>query len=418
MTATLSYDPTCKVHLISLRRPFRHSPSANSAMKVLHVVPYISPLYGGPSAVVAQMANTLSCLGVQVDVATTTAHGQVELDVCTGQPISCNGVRYFYFSRQSPKFWMFSWALRCWLYRNVRNYDLVHVHNLFAYTTLPACAAARHFGKPYVITPHGMLDPWCLSHKWWKKLPYYYLLEHRNLQHASAVHVTSSFEAVGMANLGFDAKTHVIPLTVEMADGQERTYQDEHPLSLLFFSRLVPIKGLPSLLQALALLRERAGMAVVLKIAGQGSSEYLSELHAMVNSLKISESVEFVGFLQGEAKSKIFADADVFVLPSYHENFSLSTAEAMAAGLPVIVSDQVGIAQEISMAAAGIVVPIDSPVALADAIEKFGSAQARRTAGENGRQLVKQQFSKEQFGESLLQLYNDAINPTLGSGTH
>lgn len=387
-------------------------------MKVLHVIPYASSLYGGPAAVIAQMADTLSSLGVEVDVVTTTAHGRVELGVRTGQPIIINGVRYFYFTRQGPKFWMFSWPLRCWLYRHVRDYDLVHVHGLFAYTTLPACAAARHFGKPYVITPHGMLDPWCLSHKWWKKLPYYYLLERRNLRHASAVHVTSSFEAVGMANLGFDAKTHVIPLTVEAPDRQERTYQDEHPLSLLFFSRLVPIKGLPSLLQALALLRTRSGMAVVLKIAGQGSSEYLSELQAMVKSLKISENVEFVGFLQGEAKSQVFADADVFVLPSYHENFSLSTAEAMAAGLPVIVSDQVGIAREISKAAAGIVVPIDSPVALADAIEKFGSAQTRRTAGENGRQLVKQQFSKEKFGESLLQLYGNAMNQTLGCGTH
>jgi len=386
-------------------------------MRVLHVIPYTSSLYGGPAAVIAQMADTLSSLGVEVDVVTTTAHGRVELDVRTGQPIINNGVRYFYFTRQGPKFWMFSWPLRCWLYRHVRDYDLVHVHGLFAYTTLPACAAARHFGKPYVITPHGMLDPWCLSHKWWKKLPYYYLLERRNLRHASAVHVTSSFEAVGMANLGFDAKTHVIPLNVEVPDRQERNGRDEHPLSLLFFSRLVPIKGLPTLLQALALLRARSGMAVVLKIAGQGSDEYLSELQAMVNSLKISENVKFVGFLQGEAKSQVLAEADVFVLPSYHENFSLSTAEAMAAGLPVIVSDQVGIAREISEADAGIVVPTDSPVALADAIEKFGSAEYRQIAGENGRRLVKQKFSKEQFGESLLQVYENVMIRPSGCGT-
>ena len=385
-------------------------------MKVLHVVPYASSLYGGPPAVVAQMADTLAGLGVEVDIVTTTAHGNAELDVPTGQPIIKNGVRYFYFTRQGPKFWMFSWSLRCWLYRHVRDYDLVHVHGLFAYTTLPACAAARHFGKPYVITAHGMLDPWCLSHKWWKKLPYYSLLERRNLQRASAVHVTSSFELSGMAKLGFAAKTHVIPLSVEVPDRPARNPRDEHVLRLLFFSRLDPIKGLPTLLQALALLRARSGMAVVLKIAGQGCGEYLSELQAMVKRLKISDNVRFVGFLQGEAKSQVLAEADVFVLPSYHENFSLSTAEAMAAGLPVIVSDQVGLAEEISEAAAGIVVPIDSPAALADAIEKFGSVKYRQIAGENGRKLVKQKFSKEQFGESLLQVYKNVLIQASGYG--
>lgn len=385
-------------------------------MKVLHVVPYASSLYGGPPAVVAQMADTLAGLGVEVDVVTTTAHGSAELDVPTGQPIINNGVRYFYFTRQGPKFWMFSWPLRCWLYRHVRDYDLVHVHGLFAYTTLPACAAARHFGKPYVITPHGMLDPWCLSHKWWKKLPYYFLLERRNLQRASTVHVTSSFEASGMAKLGFAAKTHVIPLSVEVPDRQARNPHDDHPLSLLFFSRLDPIKGLPLLFQALALLRARSGMAVVLKIAGQGSDEYLSELKAIAISLKISDNVKFVGFLQGEAKSKVLAEADVFVLPSYHENFSLATAEAMAAGLPVIVSDQVGLAQEISEAAAGIVVPIDSAAALADAIKKFGSAKYRQIAGENGRNLVKQKYSKERLGESLLHVYENVMMQATNCG--
>jgi glycosyltransferase involved in cell wall biosynthesis len=301
--------------------------------------------------------------------------------------------------------------LRCWLYKNIRNYDVIHVHGLFAYTTLPACAAARYFGVPYVITPHGMLDPWCLSHNWWKKRPYYYLLERRNLFHASAVHVTSSFEAEGMNCLGFKDKTHVIPLYVDLPALQRRNRCDNKTLSLIFISRLNPIKGLPTLLQAIALLRERAGRTVALTIAGQGSDEYIGELRAMVESLNISEMVKFVGHLQGEAKILAFAETDVFVLPSYHENFSLATAEAMAAGLPVIVSDQVGIACEISEAAAGIVVPIDSPVALAVAIDSFFNADSRKKAGENGRNLVAKSLSKERFGTSLLQLYRDAPPP-------
>jgi glycosyltransferase involved in cell wall biosynthesis len=378
-------------------------------MKVLHVVPYASAIYGGPVTVVAQMAETLSGLGVEVDVVTTTAHGGNELDVQIGQPVINNGVRYFYFPRQGLKFWMFSWPLRQWLYQHVRDYDLVHVHGLFAYTTLPACAAARHFGKPYVITPHGVLDPWCLSHKWWKKLPYYYFLERHNLKQATAIHVTSSFEDDGLVKLGFRGKIKIIPLAVEVQDCQARTYRNDDTLSLLFLSRLDPIKGLPVLIRAMALLRNCFNVKCDLKIAGEGKNEYLLDLLSLVNKFDLSENVKFVGFLKGKAKLNVLAEADVFVLPSYHENFSLAAAEAMAAGLPVIVSDQVGIAKEIDEAAAGVVVPVDSPEALAKAIVKFKCTDARKIAGHNGRQLVKQKFSRKQFGESLLHLYEQTI---------
>lgn len=376
-------------------------------MKVLHVIPYVSPQYGGPTTVVAQMAEALSGLNIKVDIATTTAHGRSELNMPIGQPVVDNGARYFYFPRQGPKFWMFSWPLRCWLYRHVCDYDLVHVHGLFAYTTLPACAASRYFKKPYLITTHGVLDPWCLSHKWWKKLPYYFLLERHNLRSAAAVHVTSSFEAGGLARLGLNAKTHVIPLCVEMPDRHGREYC-EGSLSLLFLSRLDPIKGLPLLIQAVALLIKR-GIDVKLMIAGQGEDDYVSELNALVNSLNISKNVKFVGFLQGKSKLQALLEADVFVLPSYHENFSLAAAEALAAGLPVIVSDQVGIARDIATANAGSVVPVDSPELLADAIEKYRDANIRELAGANARNLAEQQYSIGHFGSELLRLYGNVI---------
>ena len=378
-------------------------------MKILHVIPYASPIYGGPTVVAAQMATVLSAHGITIDVATTTAHGRKELDVPVDQPVLRDHARYFYFPRQGPKFWMFSWPLRQWLYQHVPDYDLVHVHGLFAYTTLPACAAAQRFGKPYVITPHGVLDPWCLSHKWWKKRPYYHLLARRNLQHASAVHATSSFEEAGLARLGFSAKTHVIPLSVDLSDSPVQHRYSSAPLTLLFLSRLDPIKGLPTLLRAVSILREHFDVEVQLKIAGQGEAEYVFELQTLVKRLKISENVKFIGFLQGEAKLQALAEADVFVLPSYHENFSLAAAEALAAGLPVIVSDQVGIAQDVANANAGSVVPVDLPELLAEAIMKYRSPDVRFTAGANARKLAEQYYSKERFGDALLWLYENVV---------
>lgn len=382
-------------------------------MKVLHVVPYLSSYYGGPPLVVAQMADCLSDLGVEIDVVTTTADGRFELDVPTGQPVMQDGIRHYYFPRQKPRFWMFSWPLSRWLHKNIANYDLIHVHNLFSYTTLPACFVARYFNVPYVITCHGMLDPWCLTHKWWKKWPYYHFLEKRNLQFSSALHCTSSFEADGLSQLGLRSRATVIPLYVRATDCIERDYSNRGVLSLLFLARLVPIKGLPVLLSSLALLRDRSHIKVHLIIAGQGSKSYIGVLENMIKDLNISESVTFAGFLHGELKAQALAAADVFVLPSYHENFSLATAEAMAAGLPVVISDQVGIASEISAASAGIVVAVDSPVELADAIETYFNAEHRKLAGNNARKLVEISFSKGQFGHSLLEMYNKAINDSI-----
>ncbi len=223
------------------------------------------------------------------------------------------------------------------------------------------------------------------------------------------MHVTSSFEAAGLARLGFGAKTHVIPLSVDLPDYPVQHQLSKGSLTLLFLSRLDPIKGLPVLLRAVSIMREHFDVEVQLKIAGQGEKEYEAELQALVKRLKISDNVEFVGFLQGEAKFQALAEADVFVLPSYHENFSLAAAEALAAGLPVIVSDQVGIAQDVANASAGSVVPVDMPELLAEAIMKYQSPDVRFTAGANARKLAEQYYSKEHLGNALLCLYEDVV---------
>jgi glycosyltransferase involved in cell wall biosynthesis len=359
--------------------------------------------------VIAQMAAALSPHDVAIDVVATTAHGQGELDVPLDRPVYRDHAQYFYFLRTHPKFWMFSWSLRQWLYRHVPDYDLVHVHGLFAYTTLPACAAARHFKKPYVITTHGVLDPWCLSHKWWKKYPYYYLLERDNLKHVSALHVTSPFEATGLARLGFSEKSHVIPLCVDLPDYVIKYQPGKESLNLLFLSRLDPIKGLPVLLEAIKIIRAQYDVPVQLKIAGQGDKEYVFQLQKFIKKLNISANVVFVGFLQGAAKSDALAEADIFVLPSYHENFGLAAAEALAAGLPVVLSDQVGIAHDVTKAGAGTVVPVNRPLLLAEAIMKYRNLEARVIAGANARILAEKCYSKKHFGDALFRLYEAVL---------
>jgi len=378
-------------------------------MKILHVLPYVSPIYGGPTVVISQIAAALLPQNVSIDVVATTAHGQDELDVQLERPYVRDNARYFYFLRTRPKFWMFSWTLRQWLYLHVMDYDLVHVHGLFTYTSLPACAAARHFNVPYVITPHGVLDHWCMSHKWWKKYPYYYLLERDHLKKASALHATSSFEASSLVKLGFGHKSHIIPLCVELPANSIEHHSNKPSFNILFLSRLDPIKGLPVLLEAVSVIKTQFKIPVQLKIVGQGDKEYVFELHSLIQRFNISENVSFMGFLQGDEKSEALAHSDVFVLPSYHENFSMATAEALAAGLPVVLSNQVGIAEDVIKECAGTVVPVNKPLLLAEAIMKYVNHKTRIVAGSNARKLAEKYYSKKYFGESLLRFYEVVV---------
>src|SRR5437762_2322947 len=127
--------------------------------KVLHVIPSVGPLRGGPSEVIRTMVRGLAETGLEVHVATTDDNGRGRLDVPLGVPVPEDGATYWYFSRQT-RFYNFSWPVSRWLAGHVQQYDLVHIHALFSYTTLPAAVYSRRLGVPYIIRPLGTLNRW------------------------------------------------------------------------------------------------------------------------------------------------------------------------------------------------------------------------------------------------------------------
>jgi glycosyltransferase involved in cell wall biosynthesis len=295
---------------------------------------------------------------MDVTVATTNADGASSLPVPLDTPVIDNGVVYRYFARTVPGSWKFSWPLTRWLWANAGGYDVVHVHALFSFATIPGCRAAAHAPVPYVLRPLGTLSEWSLGHRRWKKKPYYALLERSHLEMASAIHVTSDAEAEDVARLGYGDRARVIPLGVDVDDrlwmNARRPVAAERPLRLLFLSRLHEKKNVPLLLRALA-STAISSRAVELTIAGDGDARYRAELSALVEQLALSTRVRFVGHVDGEEKRRVLAEADCFVLPSAHENFGLAVAEALAAGLPVIVTPGVALAPNVTAAGAGLV---------------------------------------------------------------
>lgn len=376
-------------------------------MRVLHVIPTVARRYGGPSVAIRGMTEALASLGADVTVVTTDADGPGKLDVPLGEAVADGGVTYRYFPRTVPGEWKLSFQMGRWLAREASAFDVVHVHSLFAHPTIVACRAAAAASVPYIIRPLGMLGEWSLQQGAWKKRPYLALVDNRYLSRASAIHATSREEADAVSARGHGERVRIIELGVAAPPREfSRSSSSDGPLKLLFLSRLHLKKGIPLLLDAVADAVGN-GANLHLSIAGDGEPQYVSELHERVSARKLNERVRFLGHVSGDAKWRAFAEADAFVLPSSHENFGIAVAEAMMAGLPVVISDQVGIAPEIREAGAGLVVPLDNSW-LASALSDLASDRNRAaTMGARGRALAISRYSWRSTAERLHELYTE-----------
>jgi glycosyltransferase involved in cell wall biosynthesis len=212
----------------------------------------------------------------------------------------------------------------------------------------------------------------------------------------------------------------VIPLGIDLAPFEYMPkagrFRRQHPnladkTLILFLSRLHPKKGLDLLLPAFAHLRQRCP-DVALILAGSGDPAYEAKLRAQVQALGIEQDVVFTGFVEGEAKKALLADSDLFVLPSYSENFGVVVVEAMAGGLPVIISDQIGLADDIAHDEAGLVVPCRIEPLVEAMQSLIDHPERRRLLAANARHLAQQRYSLEGATRSLIDLYNNLVAST------
>ncbi len=343
---------------------------------------------------VRQLAGSLARSGIETHVATTDDDGPEKLDVRYGEPVVQDGVTYWYFPRQL-RFYTFSWPLSVWLSTHVSDFDLLHIHALFSFAALPASYWATRRGVPYIVRPLGTLNEWGMTHRRpWLKRASFHLLERRILKHAAVVHYTSHQERREAETLGVTGISAVIPngLPDSLPEGFSGAFRRRYPQLrgrriILFLSRLDQKKGLDLLLRAFADLRRKAPDAILV-IAGGGRDEFIEELKAETRTLGIAEEILWTGFLTGEDKQAAFADAVMYVLPSYSENFGIAVAEAMAAGLPVVVSDQVGIHNDIVEAAAGLVVRCEVGDLTQTMLRLLNDPALRVSLGRNGKNLV------------------------------
>jgi glycosyltransferase involved in cell wall biosynthesis len=384
-------------------------------MKVLHVIAAVAPRYGGPSTAVLGTCRALQALGLEPLLVTTDADAPRRLPVRLDAPTSFHGVPAVFFPCQWSEALKYSRPLARWLEAHVGEFDVVHVHGIFSHACLAAGRSARRRGIPYVVRPLGMLDPWSLARRRLAKRALWTLGVGRLLGAAAAVHYTSAGEQRLAEQLPGLAPGVVIPLGVdeslvaatrESPAGAAGAGAEPYVLSL---SRLHPKKGLELLVDAfLDVTRDPALRHWRLVVAGDGDPGYVARLRE--RAAGGDARVQLVGWLDGEAKRARLAGASLLALPSHQENFGLAAVEALACGVPVLLSTAVNVADEVREAGAGWVVPL-APGALRDGLRAaLRDDRGRATRGAAGRALVFARFTWPRVGAALADLYRSVAH--------
>ncbi|MBP0000426.1 MAG: hormogonium polysaccharide biosynthesis glycosyltransferase HpsP [Cyanobacteria bacterium SID2] len=389
-------------------------------MKVLQIVPSISLVYGGPSQMVRGFSQALASQGVEVTVVTTDSNGdagQPPLDVPLQQPVPQDNYTVWYFRCSPFRRYKFSLDLLRWLQTHATEYDIAHVHALFS--PLSSCSAwvARQRGLPYVLRPLGTLDPADLRKKRQLKQLYAAVLERGNIAGAAAIHFTSAEEARISERFGVKTTDWVIPLGVTPLENPDNADEilakqgiDRTRPLVLFMSRIEPKKGLDLLIPALERsISEGLDFQFVLAGSNPQDPQYETGIVDRIRQSPLNDRSIVTGFVSGDVKAALLHRADLFVLPSYYENFGIAVAEAMAVGTPVIVSDRVQIWEAVEGSKSGLV----SRCTVDSVFERLRWALSDlntcRTWGNNARTYASQYYSWDAIAKQSIEAYRGVI---------
>lgn len=302
------------------------------------------------------------------------------------------------------------------LLRNASSKEVaVHFHGMWQPRHIVSSWWCRMANIPYVVSPHGMLEPWAFKHKRWKKLPYFYSVEKYHLEAADRVLATSMIEARNLREVVDRAQVETIPLSLDVSRGpaysEARSTLGWKPDQrvLLYLSRVHPKKGLHLLLEALRdhVSGPMGGLRLV--VVGDGPADYVGRLRAYSDKHRAElPPTDWVGPVWGDDKWLYLQGADLFCLPTHSENFGLSVLEACHVGTPVLTTHQTPWGFLADWGSAWITEPAVGEIG--EALQQFiHREQWTLTEREQLARRTKQQFALEQIGPQYLQLYRKII---------
>jgi glycosyltransferase involved in cell wall biosynthesis len=385
-------------------------------MQVLHVIPSLAKVHGGPSQAIELFEQACVLQGIAMTTISTDDDGPGKRITGTDTHPSMSRGSKRYFFKKNTEFYKMSFSLCLWLWRNMKNYDLVHIHALFSFTSSVAFVIARIKKVPYIIRPLGTLNHYGRQHRraYLKRVSIAWL-EAGAIRRAAAMHFTSKAEQLEAESLAVPMQPLVLPLAVNSIKVSDplaliKCYPElEAQPYLLFMSRLDPKKNIEALLHAVQKVQSTSNIHFYCVLAGSGLPEYEAALKKLASDLGIANRVIWTGHLQAEVKSAALAGAQFFVLPSYSENFGIAAAEALSVGLPCVLGHGVALAEDAEKAGAAIAVDTDAESIAAAITELLGNAALREKMSGEAKRLANEQYSVVAMGLGLQKLYDGVL---------
>ncbi|WP_263819263.1 glycosyltransferase [Salinibacter sp.] len=390
-------------------------------MRLLFITPFYKPahVYGGPTRSIPGLCEGLVQNGCEVEVFTTNANGEEKLEVEPGRPIDRDGVQVTYFDQFTiggQFFW--STGLRRACEKRAQEFDYVYIYGLWNYPAIAAGKACREQDVSYIVSPRTGLMRWPLRQGWMRKKVYLWVFGRTYLENAWAIHYTTGVEKRESEQLGFDVPGFVVPNCMDFSEfdrlPEAGRFRDRYQIPsdaplVLFLSRIEPRKGLEFSLDAFAQAKEDVPDAHF-AIAGPGEEEYVQEVEELVANVGIERGTTFTGYVDATERLEALVDADVFILTSHTENFAMAAVEAMAAETPVLLSKEVGVAEDAVAARAGISVSLEKGRIQSALTRLLNTSSLRTEMGSNGPDHVRSSYRPESVAEQMIQAIQEQEN--------
>lgn len=391
-------------------------------MRVAQVIPMFSSRFGGPVTLVADAAESLGKLGVDVTIfATDLGKAPWAGDWRSVQPDelppNADGLSYELFPVKWPERLLYSPELATRLEQVAGEFDLVHVHSLWLHPQYAGQRAARRAAVPYIVSPHGALDPYLRQRGRARKAATSLLWQNKMLNRAELLHVTTGDEQELISDIAPKVPRMIVPnglwidrLAPAGANGER--FRERHlggfagPL-VMFLGRLNFKKGIDVLIDSFALVAQSHSDAH-LAIVGPDDEGLQAGLEAQVAAHGLTERITFTGALYGEDRTDALAAADIWALSSHSENFGIAVIEAMAAGAATVISPAVNLAPDVLAEDAGLVA-VQKPEPFAAALgELLGDSDRRAAIAENGRKFV-ERYDWSVVGPQFRSMYEHVL---------
>jgi len=385
------------------------------SLKILHYIPTYAPAwkFGGPVLSVSQLCEGLVKLGHSVEVFTSTAGLEPRYG---NQRICRNGVVVNYF-KQVPGLGIHCPGMERAVQERGQDFDLIHVTGVWQRSSFAACQAAQQKHIPYVISPRGALSPYSWGQKTLKKIIYYVWRERSNIRGAAAIHYTTLQEFEECKWLNLPGKPFIIPNGLNSSifspdiHGAKQWRQShgfsENDFILLNVGRLHHKKGLDLLPKVLDTLKNYQWKLIFLGGDDDGTRDQLQKQFLKRHLLG---NVFFLDACEPNELPAVYTAANLFILPSRHENFGNVLVESMACSCPVLISDKVGLHHEILQSGLGWVLPLHPGkwVSILETLMQNPIAVQNNAA--KTRPWIMDKFTVERVASEMGELYKDVIS--------